>query len=60
MFVISTFSSPKIVPCKQKNRWLNTIALTKKMDFIFSHVYREGNTCADKLANLGLSISGLV
>ena len=27
------------------------------MNFIVSHIYREGNTCADSLANIGLTIS---
>lgn len=25
------------------------------MHFMISHIYREGNHCADKLSNLGLS-----
>ena len=27
------------------------------MDFIVSHIYREGNTCADILVNFGLNAS---
>jgi len=27
------------------------------MNFIVSHIYREGNTCADLLANIGLTTS---
>jgi hypothetical protein len=30
--------------------------LTKKMNFIIPHIYREGNQCADGIANLGLHI----
>jgi hypothetical protein len=26
------------------------------MNIIVSHIYREGNTCADGLANIGLSL----
>ena len=29
------------------------------MDFLVSHMYREGNQCADHLANLGLSCNVL-
>jgi len=29
------------------------------MNFVVSHVYREGNCCADLLANIGLSLSHL-
>lgn len=28
--------------------------------FVYFHVYREGNVCADRLANFGIGISGLV
>jgi hypothetical protein len=28
------------------------------MDFFVSHIYREGNHCADKLASLGLTLHG--
>lgn len=27
------------------------------MHFMISHIYREGNHCADNLSNLGLSIT---
>ncbi|CAJ2650982.1 unnamed protein product [Trifolium pratense] len=52
------FKSPNIIPWKLKNRWLNCIYMTRNMSFIISHIYREGNHCADKLANLGLSLQG--
>jgi len=29
------------------------------MNFIISHIYREGNQCADRLAALGLTIQNL-
>jgi len=29
------------------------------MNFVVSHIYREGNHCADRLANFGLSIQGI-
>jgi len=29
------------------------------MNFVVSHVYREGNCCADLLASIGLSLSHL-
>jgi len=34
--------------------------LIKGMNFTVSHILREGNVCADGLANLGLDISGFV
>jgi hypothetical protein len=40
-----------VVPWDLRNRWLNCLnfGLTLK----WSHIFWEGNTCADKLANLG-------
>jgi len=29
------------------------------MNFVISHIFREGNQCADSLANIGVSIQGL-
>jgi len=29
------------------------------MNFVVSHIYREGNQCADRLANFGLSIHSI-
>ncbi|MCI14817.1 RNA-directed DNA polymerase (Reverse transcriptase) [Trifolium medium] len=43
-----------IVPWDIHNRWLNCFWLN--MQIIFSHTFREGNSCADKLASHGLSI----
>lgn len=43
-----------------RNRWKNCLQLTKQMSFIFSHIYREGNTCADKLAVYGTIIDCFV
>lgn len=44
------------VPCKLRNRWRNCTQIIKNMNFIVSHVYREGNQCADGLANIGLTL----
>lgn len=30
------------------------------MNFVVIHIYREGNTCADALANIGLSLNSFV
>lgn len=53
--VVQAFTNEDIVPWKLKSRWLNCKLLCCKMKFIFSHVYREGNSCTDGLANYGLS-----
>lgn len=55
--VTLAIKSPQIVPWQIKNRWLNCLTLLQSMNFLLTHIYREGNHCADKLANLSLSIS---
>ncbi|GAU48946.1 hypothetical protein TSUD_285350 [Trifolium subterraneum] len=56
MLVIAAFKDLKIVLCVLRNRWENCIYLTSSMDFFVSHIYRKGNSCADAMANLGLSL----
>ncbi|PNY04507.1 ribonuclease H [Trifolium pratense] len=45
-----------MVPWDLRNRWSN--CLSKNMQLLFSHTYREGNSCADKLANHGHQVTG--
>jgi ribonuclease HI len=54
--VVLAFKSIDLVPWELSNRWKNCLKITSGMNFVVSHVYREGNQCADGLANLGLSI----
>lgn len=56
--VIAAFSSPAMVPWSLRNMWLHALYLSRKISFLSSHVFREGNTCADLLANHGIGISG--
>ena len=49
--VVNAFNNHALVPWKLRNQW----SITKSMQFIVSHIYREGNQCADTLANLGLN-----
>lgn len=53
--VVSAFSNPTLVPWKIKSNWTNCLNAIKKMKFVVSHVFREGNTCADNLASFGVS-----
>jgi len=57
MLVFLAFKSPNIVPWNLRNRWDNCIYLLNSFRFQVSHIYREGNHCADQLANIGLAIS---
>ncbi len=49
------FKSNLVVPWCLRNRWQNCLVRLRNMRFVVSHIYREGNACADSLANLGLS-----
>jgi ribonuclease HI len=55
--VILAFKSSSVVPWHLKARWENCLYLTRSMSFFVTHIYREGNFCADRLANIGLSLS---
>ncbi|CAJ2645220.1 unnamed protein product [Trifolium pratense] len=55
--VVLAFKSPHVIPWQLKNRWLNCITKIKNMSFCISHIYREGNHCADKLASFGLALN---
>jgi hypothetical protein len=41
-----------VVPCKLKNRWLNSMAKIRGINFIISHIYRDGHHCADKFDSI--------
>ena len=41
------------VPSTIKEEWQHTLQLIQEMDIIISHIFREGNEVADKLANFG-------
>ncbi|PNX78082.1 ribonuclease H, partial [Trifolium pratense] len=48
---ISAFDNINIVPWDLRNRWSNCLHLHLTMRW--SHIYGEGNACADKFATLG-------
>jgi len=56
MLVFLAFKSSKIVPWSLRNRWDNCLFILSMFNFNVSHIYREGNHCADQLENLGLSL----
>jgi ribonuclease HI len=56
VLVTLAFKSIKIVPWQLRNRWLNCLHLCNSMSFFVTHVFREGNHCADKLAATGFSL----
>ena len=52
---VHTFKNPTLIPIRLRNRWHN--CLQQGMTVICSHVFREGNYCADKLASLGHDVT---
>ncbi|KAF1892164.1 hypothetical protein Lal_00036521 [Lupinus albus] len=43
------------IPWKLANKWNTCLECISSMRFIVTHIYREGNTCADRLAAFGVS-----
>lgn len=56
VLVTQAFKSHKIVPWPLRNRWLNCLHICSSLSFFVTHVFREGNHCADKLADIGFSL----
>jgi len=52
------FSNALLVPILLRNRWHNACNLG--IQVISSHIFREGNCCADYLTNLGHSVVGAI
>jgi ribonuclease HI len=57
--VILAFKTNSTIPWRLRNRWQNCLVKLRNIRFVVSHIYREGNACADRLANLGLSLGSL-
>ena len=55
--VVLAFKCADIVPWQIRNRWFNCLDYTASINFIVSHIYREGNVRANRLANIGLSLA---
>lgn len=58
--LVDAFKSEKGVPWKIRNRWRNCLIMTRQMNFLVSHIYREGNSRAHKFATHGLSINSFI
>jgi len=57
--VVMALKNVTLIPSNLRNRWNNCRLMLNDMNFIVSHIYREGNHCADRLAALGLTIPNL-
>ncbi|XP_019458482.1 PREDICTED: uncharacterized protein LOC109358584 [Lupinus angustifolius] len=53
--MVDIFKGKHKPPWKLLNKWLLLKATMEGMDCIVSHIYREGNSCADKLVNYGIN-----
>lgn len=53
MLVVGYFNKPTSIPWRFTTRWANCLHITSQMNVRISHIYREGNLVADKLANFG-------
>jgi ribonuclease HI len=60
LLLIQAFSNIQLVPWKLKTKWTNCLSYIRQFRFRYSHIYREGNTCADRLANAGFFVDGVV
>jgi ribonuclease HI len=59
--VLLAFTNPDFhVSWSLRNRWLNALILIRQMNFIVSHVFREGNQVADSLANHCLALNSIM
>ncbi|XP_024636367.1 uncharacterized protein [Medicago truncatula] len=56
--VVHAFKNPSVIPISLRNRWHN--CLQHGMTVLCSHIFREGNCCADKLAFIGHSLTSTV
>ena len=56
---VMAFNNSSMIPCCLRNRWINCRNMLYHMNFLITHIYREENRCADKLASKGLEIQGV-
>jgi len=57
--VVNAFKNKSVIPWSLSNRWNNCFYHHSTMNFFVSHIFREGNQCANGLVNFGLSLSHL-
>lgn len=53
--VVASTKYHSLVPWKIRVRWRNCMMIGDQLNLIFTHIFREGNHCADKLASFGAS-----
>jgi ribonuclease HI len=59
--VVAAFKNPsKSVPWPLRNHWKNVLVMIRSLNFIVSHLCREGNQVADLFANHGLTLASFL
>ncbi|KAF1892175.1 hypothetical protein Lal_00036533 [Lupinus albus] len=53
--VVDIFKGKGVVPWRLVNSWLRCIHWISSMRFKVTHIFREGNTCANRLAAFGVT-----
>lgn len=54
--VIKAINNRSLVPWRLRNRWENCMRITNSINFLATHVFREGNRCAGTLAAIGMTL----
>lgn len=54
--VFLEFTKPSKVPWILNNRWENALHYTTSISFITTLMFRDGNHCKDRLANIDLHV----
>jgi hypothetical protein len=57
--VVLAANSSNQTPWELRNRWLNVMTNLNTMNYLVSHIFREGNQVADLLANHFLTIPSI-
>lgn len=60
ILVLKAFNRQDFVPSRLQSRWKNRMVIAKRLSRQVTHIYREGNHCADKLANHGIHNPGFI
>ncbi|KAF1882437.1 hypothetical protein Lal_00039085 [Lupinus albus] len=55
ILVVDIFKGRGVVPWRLVNSWRRCLHGISSMRFIVTHIFREGNTCADRLAAFGVT-----
>jgi ribonuclease HI len=58
--VVQSFKNPDFLGTwSLRNRWNNALFLLRQINFVVSHIFREGDHVADNLASYGLNLSSM-